>query len=446
MMLEIPFLFEGSCALSSNYEPKSPQKEDFPCICQKNVVTLHANYYDNWFKEITNDIVIDDEQQPNMLRVATVFSGIGAPEQALLRLNVPYQTVFACDNGEREIDVDYSHEMEVIRSLPSTEAKRRYVERLYAAKTSKQNFVRRSYLANYEVLNGNYFEDVKLLDGRDFQGEVDLFIGGSPCQSFSAVGARGGFEDTRGTLFYEYCRLVHEIRPKVFIYENVNGVLTHDGGHTWEVMQKAFSDLHYTWQWAILDARNFGIPQGRRRLFVVGFRDAAAGARFHFPNPQPLTYTMQDFLEENTAVGSLQSVDGKLVKVDEAKGQPDDVFYLTPKLLAYVMAPGTKNFMHPNAKIDLPIARALLSTMANHHRSSVNNYVTTNGRVRSLTPREAHRLMGFPDSYKMTLSNAQSYKQAGNSIVVDVMMNIIEQVLYAKKWKYGKKNRKKSEI
>jgi Site-specific DNA methylase len=90
--------------------------------------------------------------------------------------------------------------------------------------------------------------------------------------------------------------------------------------------------------------------------------------------------------------------------------------------------------MHKDAEIDLPIARALLSTMGNHHRSSVNNYVTTDGRVRSLTPREAHRLMGFPDDYKIIVSKGQAYRQAGNSIVVDVLMALIRQICIAEDW------------
>ena len=147
---------------------------------------------------------------------------------------------------------------------------------------------------------------------------------------------------------------------------------------------------------------------------------------------------MQDFLEENCAEGSLQSVNGKLTKINDKKGVPEEKYYLSEKLKAYCLSPGTKNFMHADAKIDLPIARALLSTMGNSHRSSVNNYVTTNGRVRALTVREAHRLMGFPDSYKIVVSKAQAYKQAGNSIVVDVLMNIVKEIAKVEGWEYGK--------
>nr|MCR5625363.1 DNA (cytosine-5-)-methyltransferase [Lachnospiraceae bacterium] len=376
-------------------------------------------------------------------KLATVFSGIGAVEQALKRMEIDYQTLFACDNGERIIDIDYDSEMNEVRSLKTVEEKREYVNKLYNEKTRKTNFVKQSYLANYDIVDDNYFEDVKLLDGTDFEGKVDLFVGGSPCQSFSVIGSKGGFNDTRGTLFYEYARLVKEIKPKVFIYENVYGLTRHDKGKTWNIMQQVFSELGYYYTYKIMDSRDYGIPQGRRRILVVGFKDKNSYERFVFPKPVELVYTMQDFLEENTAIGSLQNVDGKLVKINECKGEPEERYYLSEKLLKYCLSPGTKNFMHEDAKIDLPIARALLSTMGNSHRSSVNNYVTTNGRVRALTMREAHRLMGFPDSYKIVVSKAQAYKQAGNSIVVDVLIYLIKEIIKAEGWNYGKNNRKK---
>jgi DNA (cytosine-5)-methyltransferase 1 len=368
------------------------------------------------------------------LNVATVFSGIGAPEQALKRIGCDYKLLFACDNGEREISYDHDQEFDKICNMATPEEKRLYVDNLYKSKTSRTNFVQQSFLANYHVENDNFYQDVTLLDGRDYKGKVDLFVGGSPCQSFSIAGARGGFEDTRGTLFFEYCRLVKEIEPTVFIYENVYGVLNHDGGRTWDTMQNVFNELGYSITWNILDARNYGIPQGRRRLFVVGFKKKASFDKFSFPEPVELKFTMQDFLEENLAIGSLQSVDGQLTKINDLKGEPDQRYYLSPKLEAYVMAPGTKNFHHPNAKTDLPIARALVKNMGNTYRASVNNYVHTHGKIRHLTMREVHRLMGYPDSYKIVVSRAQAYKQAGNSIVVDVMMNIIKQIFKAENW------------
>lgn len=373
-----------------------------------------------------------------MIKLATAFSGIGAIEQALIRLDMEHKILFACDNGDVEIEIDAEKELEKIKSLNSVEEKRDYVNKLYAQLSRKNNFVKESYFANYSIEKDMFFNDVNLLDGTDFEGKVDLFVGGSPCQSFSVIGAKGGFNDTRGTLFYQYVRLVKEMQPKVFIYENVYGLTRHDKGKTWSIMQQVFEELGYRFKFKILDSRNFGIPQGRRRIFVVGFKNSESCDKFKFPEEIDLEYTMQDFLEENCAEGSLQSINGKLTKINDKKGAPEERYYLSEKLKAYCLSPGTKNFMHADAKIDLPIARALLSTMGNSHRSSVNNYVTTNGRVRALTVREAHRLMGFPDSYKIVVSKAQAYKQAGNSIVVDVLMNIVKEIAKVEGWEYGK--------
>lgn len=363
-----------------------------------------------------------------MVKLGTVFSGIGAIEQALIRLGIDHEIEFACDNGDIDVDIDYDKELKKIKKMKSIEEKRIYVENIYKEKSRKTNFVEQSYKANYSIKDDNFFYDVKLLDGTDFKNKIDLFVGGSPCQSFSIAGARGGFEDARGTLFYDFCRLVDEIKPKVFLYENVYGVLTHDKGNTWKVMQNSFDALGYHYKWKILDARDYGIPQGRRRLYVVGFKNKKDYGKFEFPKPIKLKYTMQDFLVENTKEGNLISKNGKLVITEKVGEEPDVKYYLSDKLKKYVLSPGTKNFMHNDAKIDLPIARALLSTQGNSHRASVNNYVTTNGKIRALTVRETHRLMGFPDSYKIVVSKAQALKQSGNSIVVDVLINILKNI------------------
>ena len=365
-----------------------------------------------------------------MLKLATVFSGIGAIEQALMRLDIEHKIEFACDNGDVDIEVDYEKELKKIKEMNSTEEKRVYVENLYKTLSRKTNFVEQAYRANYEVENNNFFYDIKLLDGTDFKNKIDLFVGGSPCQSFSIAGARGGFEDARGTLFYEYCRLVSEIQPKVFIYENVYGVLTHDKGNTWKVMQNSFDSLGYYYKWQILDARDYGIPQGRRRLYVVGFKNKKEYENFQFPKPIKLEYTMQDLLVEHTKEGNFVNEKGKLVITEKVGEEPEEKYYLSEKLKVYVMSPGTKNFMHVDAKIDLPIARALLSTQGNSHRACVNNYVTTHGRIRALTVRETYRLMGFPDNYKIVVSKAQALKQSGNSIVVDVLINILKEIYH----------------
>ena len=369
-----------------------------------------------------------------MIKLATVFSGIGAIEFALRRLHIDYELIFACDNGEREISYDVEKTKKTVFSLKTIDEKRLYVENLYNDKTRLQNYVQKSYLENYPKLKKNrYFQDVVLLDGKDFEGEVDLFVGGSPCQSFSSVGAQAGLEDTRGTLFYEYARLVKEIKPKVFIYENVRNLLTHDKGKTWSVIKKVFDSLGYNYKFAILNSSDYGIPQSRRRLFVVGIKkDYKIDFQFP-PEIKKLKFMMKDFCEENCHVGGMSFDRKGNIVFDGIKGKSDPKYILTPLLYNYVMKEGTKTW-HSKVKINLNIARTLLKTMGNRHRAGVDNYVSFDGTenlgsVRMLTEREAHRLMGFTDDYKIVVSRGQAYKQAGNSIVVDVLMEIMKCII-----------------
>ena len=368
-----------------------------------------------------------------MIKIGTVFSGIGAVEFALKRLNVEHNIVFACDNGEREIEYDVETLKQKVFSLSTIDEKQKFVESLYKEKTGKQNYVQKSYFTNYPQLNTNrYFQDVVLLDGTDFAGQVDLFVGGSPCQSFSMVGSQAGLDDVRGTLFYEYARLIKEIQPKVFIYENVRNLLTHDNGNTWKTIKKIFDSLNYEYKFAILNASDYGIPQSRRRLFVVGFKKEL-NIKFNFPpQTKPLKYVMKDFCENNCAFGNMTfDSRGEIILADKA-GDVDDKYLLTPLVYKYVMSEGTKSW-HSKVKINLDVARTLLKTMGNRHRAGVDNYVSFDGTeklgsVRMLTEREAHRLMGFTDDYKIVVSTAQAYKQAGNSIVVDVLMEILKEI------------------
>lgn len=369
------------------------------------------------------------------LKVATVFSGIGAIEQALKRMNVEHDIVFACDNGDIEIEIDSDKELEVVKSLKSIKDKNDYVNTLYKDNTRRTNFVKPSYLANYDIKEENFHLDVRLLDGTDYRNEVDLYVGGSPCQSFSSVGFQGGLDDTRGTLFYDYARLIKEINPKMFIYENVRGLTNHDKGNTWKVMTKVFDQLHYKTFESVLDAKDYGVPQTRRRVFVIGIRDDINIDENYFfpPKPVDLQYTMQDFLLSKTKLGNFKSKKGELELTYE-EGFVDPKYILSPKLKKYVMSTGTKGF-YQKVEIDLQVARTVLASMGNRHRAGVDNYTTDLGPIRMLTEREAHRLMGFPDDYKIVVSRAQGYRQAGNSIVVDVLIKILRDMLDKINWR-----------
>ena len=226
------------------------------------------------------------------LQVATIFSGIGAAEFALKRLNIPHDIVFACDNGEIDFVEDEDKMHAELREIKNLNDRKAYIRSKIPAR--KTNFVMKSYMANYDIDPDDYYFNVRFLEGNEYRNKVDLFVGGSPCQSFTLLGYQKGLEEARGTLFYEFARLVDEIQPKAFIYENVQGLIKHDKGHTWEVVQRVFESLGYKLHYQVLDAVNYGIPQKRRRIFVVGFKEG--GQEFKFPVEKQLHFSLQDFL------------------------------------------------------------------------------------------------------------------------------------------------------
>ncbi len=369
------------------------------------------------------------------IRLGTLFSGIGAIEHAFQRLGLNFDIVFAGD-----ID----------------------------AKCKK------SYFANYHITDDNWFTDVREFDAKKYNGQVDIIVGGAPCQAFSMVGRRLGFEDARGTLFYEFARVIKETNPKVFIFENVKGLLSHDNGRTWQVIHDIFEELGYDVHFKVLNSKDYGIPQHRDRLFCIGFNQKT---KFEFPAPMPLEYIMYDFLEDYIStkyflrekgikfVTSRKNREKCYTQINgdialcqkrnqqfnwhgdfvyhpvakDALPEPgfdefifdvrdvEEKYYLSDKVAKYVLTSGTKNFK-TSTQTDLPIARPLLQSMHKMHRAGVDNYVTHKGRIRKLTPRECMRLMGFKDSFKIVVSDTSAYQQAGNSIVVDVLIAILKQI------------------
>jgi DNA (cytosine-5)-methyltransferase 1 len=345
-------------------------------------------------------------QYPNRtIRIATSFSGIGAIEYAFKRLGLNSKIVFAGD-----IDAN----------------------------------CKKTYFANYDIKEEQWHTDIAAFDATPYEGKVDLFVGGAPCQAFSIVGDQRGFEDTRGTLFREFARVVKECKPKVFIFENVQGLFKHDQGRTWEVIYNTFKDYcGYDVHYQLLNARDYGIPQTRERLYCIGFRKKT---EFKYPAPIPLKYKMYDFLEDCTDSPYYDTKRHAKVLSDELVfpiTEVEDKFYLSEKVAKYVLCSGTKTFKTP-IKTDLDIARPLLHSMHKMHRAGVDNYVTYNKTkgidgLRKLTPRECLRLMGFRDDFIIKVSNTSAYMEAGNSIVVDVLIALLKQLDITK---YGIENEK----
>ena len=229
------------------------------------------------------------------INIGTVFSGIGAPEQALIKMGFQPNILFACDNGEIEIPQSVEEINTKIRNM-ELDKTNEFVKGLYKA-TKKTNYVKQSYFANYDIQEKDWYEDIRFLDGSIYKNKIDLLVGGSPCQSFSIIGKRAGLEDVRGTLFYDYARLIKQIEPKAFVYENVPGMLVHDHGNTWKVIHSVFESLGYMISYSVLNAKDYGIPQDRKRLFVVGLK--RKDIEFSFPEKIPLQTEMKDYLEKD---------------------------------------------------------------------------------------------------------------------------------------------------
>lgn len=263
-----------------------------------------------------------------------------------------------------------------------------------------------TYKANYknEIILGD-INEIPL----DTLPTFDVLIGGFPCQPFSMMGSERGFEDTRGTLFFRIAEIVkHQIdnkrKPKALILENVRTLKTHDKGRTFKTIKRVLEEeLGYTVFSDILNTANFGIPQTRNRMYIVCFANEAV--EFKFPDAIKLELTLQDMLENDV----------------------EEKYYLSEKILPTILSNGTGGYQ-AKSEIDLKIARPLCATMGKMHRACQDNYVTQNGRVRKLTPRECARLQGFDDSFVIPVSNGQAYKQFGNAVTVNVAEAVAREV------------------
>ncbi|MFZ7121687.1 MAG: DNA cytosine methyltransferase [Eubacteriaceae bacterium] len=357
-----------------------------------------------------------------MINVGTVFSGIGAIEHALDILELSHNIEFACDNGERKLKSKTEEIASITEKMTNIE-KNDYIAQLYNQECGINN-VEQTYRANYQINNDMFYQDVRFLDGRQYEGNIDLFVGGSPCQSFSVAGKRGGLEEARGTLFYDYARLVSEIKPKVFIYENVPGMLNHDGGKTWTIISEIFNELEYHWDYWLLNSKDYGLPQNRRRIFVIGFRKdlTVFYNKLTKPAPFPLNIGMKALLDDNI----------------------DNKYYLPQKGFLRVIDPKHKKHVALNGRIarcqvanqqfnwygDMRFETVISDCLLNDERIYKGYYNGKLGVARCLTPRECLRLMGFSDSFKIpeNVSNQNMYRQIGNSIAVNVLIEIVKRV------------------
>lgn len=248
--------------------------------------------------------------------------------------------------------------------------------------------------------------------------DADVILSGFPCQAFSIAGYRQGFEDEQnGDLFFETLRFITHKRPRVALLENVKNLVGHDGGKTFRIILEALEQNGYKVKYKVLNAKEYGnVPQNRERIYVVAFREEEDYYKFEFPQPIPLTTTLQDVIDfEN-------KVDDKYYYTKESFKQYDE-------LVDAIDDPNTvyqwrRKYVRKNMSGVVPTLTANMGTGGHN----VPLILTKHG-IRKLTPRECFNVQGFPEDFVLPdLAMSHLYKQAGNSVVVPVIKRIARNI------------------
>lgn len=343
-------------------------------------------------------------------------------------------------------------------------------------------FARKSYKAIHDTEGEIELHDITEVSDESIRriGSADIICGGFPCQSFSIAGNRRGFEDTRGTLFFEIARFASILRPRYLFLENVKGLLNHENGVTFETIISTLDELGYDVEWQVLNSKNFGVPQNRERVFIIGhLRGRSIRAIFPLGGNDKTTDCKQPKIKK---VGNIRkkgkSQSGDVVSIDslaptlcstttqkdplkvaipvltpnridkrqngrrfKTNGEP--MFTLTGQdrhgiLVKEATSRGyteaeigdSVNLSHPNSKTRRGrVGKQIANTLLTGESQGV---VESDFRIRKLTPRECWRLQGFPDwafdKAQEVNSNSQLYKQAGNSVTVNVISAIAKEL------------------
>lgn len=264
---------------------------------------------------------------------------------------------------------------------------------------------RKAYSHNFDL---EPFGDITGVEAKDVP-DHDLLCGGFPCQPFSIIGQRKGFDDIRGTLFFEIVRILKKKKPPMLLLENVKQLAGHDNGKTLARILEALNELGYSTKWKIHNALDFGLPQKRERVLIVGFLDEAAADAFVWPDGGYPMKPLSELLED--------SPDPKHVASEHIRNSRKKAHKSSYKPAIW----------HENKSGNVssyPYSCALRA-------GASYNYLLVDGK-RRLTVREMLRLQGFPDSFDIVCSDSQTRKQAGNAVPVPMVAAVIEQILHAK--------------
>jgi DNA (cytosine-5)-methyltransferase 1 len=270
-------------------------------------------------------------------------------------------------------------------------------------------FSQKTYKANFgEIPHG----DITQINEKDVPNH-DILVGGFPCQAFSQAGLKRGFEDTRGTLFFDIARILKEKRPKAFLLENVKNLKSHDKGRTFATIEKTLKDLDYAVYPLLYKAKDFGVPQNRERIYIVGFdkRQVKNYVKFVAPKPPRTQTSVGEILERD--------VDGKYTISDRLwEGHQR-------RKLEHKEKGNGFGFTLFNS--DSPYTNTL---SARYYKDGSEILIEQDGKnPRKITPREASRLQGFPTNFIIPVSDTQAYKQFGNSVCVPVVQAVAKSIL-----------------
>lgn len=265
---------------------------------------------------------------------------------------------------------------------------------------------KRTYKANF---GETPFGDITKEETKSYiPDNFDVLCAGFPCQAFSIAGKRGGFEDTRGTLFFDVAEIINRKQPKAIFLENVKGLTTHDNGKTLEIILNTLKDLGYIVHTQIVNAKDFGVPQIRERIFIIGFhKDKVENAKeFHFPQSENKPQFVNDFLEENISGYDISEHLQKSYLFKKEDGKPQ--------------------IIDKNSEIQV---KTLVSTY--HKIQRLTGTFVKDGKtgLRLLSINECKAIMGFPKEFIVPVSRTQAYRQFGNSVAVPAIQATAKEVL-----------------
>ena len=295
------------------------------------------------------------------------------------------------------------------------------IETVFVSECDKK--AQETYIANFGE-KPRIFGDITKINEIDIPNH-DILLAGFPCQAFSLAGQKKGFEDTRGTLFFDVARIVEFHKPKVVFCENVKNLVNHDRGKTFKIIKETLNDLGYRVFYKVINSKDFGVPQNRERIYIIAFREDISPNKFIFPEKTDDTKVIADIMENKETSPKYYLSDVYLESLrkhkrrHQAKGNGFGYEIRDVNSIAGAIVCGGMG-RERNLIID---KRLTDFTPVTNIKGKINREY-----IRKMTPREWARLQGFPDDFKLVVADTHLYKQFGNSVTVPVIKVIAENI------------------